>query len=323
MNLSPQIKQKKTFIIFLCVLFVLIVVGYSGNNFFRKNQVTTGLILNEDNFVESESAGMSLGLAGNSADLSLKQTSKTTPMADVARAAGKNSPLIEKKIIKNGSLALFVDDPTQSIEAIKKITEETNGFVENSQLYENANGTKSGTITVRIPAISFMDVYEKIKQTAKEVERENINSKDVTDQYIDLDAQLRNLRAEEKQYLDIMNRAQTIDETLNVASHLSDVRGRIERIQGQLQYLSRQIDMSTINITLTSYDDVKVFGLHWKPLYEIKKSFRSLLEGLSVYFNFVVNIIINLPVIILWVVTIGAVILGGWKLLRWLFKRFF
>ncbi|MBI5732854.1 DUF4349 domain-containing protein, partial [Candidatus Jorgensenbacteria bacterium] len=140
---------------------------------------------------------------------------------------------------------------------------------------------------------------------------------------VDLEAQIKNLRLEEGQYQAIMQRSGTIPDTLQVAQRLSDVRGRIERLQGQIQYLSRQVDMSTISVSLTAEADVEVFGIRWRPLFVIKQAFRDALSGVTGYIDWLVRFVLRLPVVALWLATIIAGVIIAWRLLRWVWFRFF
>ncbi|KKS37057.1 MAG: hypothetical protein UV01_C0014G0002 [Parcubacteria group bacterium GW2011_GWA2_42_14] len=231
--------------------------------------------------------------------------------------------LTQRKIIKNGSLSIFVKKVDEAVSNIHEIATRLSGFVASSQIYDSSGGVKSGSITVRVPASNFDSVLTEIKKIAVRVDKESVNAQDVTEQYIDLESQLRNLRAEEVQYLEIMKRAYTVQDTLNVAQRLSDVRGRIERIQGQLQYLSQQIDMSTISVTINADADIKIFGIQWRPIFVVKQSFRGMLEEITGYIDWMIWFIFSLPVIVLWVVTIVFVTAVVWRLFRWIKTRFF
>lgn len=215
-----------------------------------------------------------------------------------------------KKIIKNGNLKIYVKDAEESAVQIEALAKAKGGYVSESNIYDSRSGYKSGRITVRIPNQEFESTMHNVKEIAVDVESESIDTQDVTEEYVDNEAQLRNLRAEETQYLRIMEKAYTINDTLQVANKLSDVRMRIERIQGRLKYLDRQVDMSTIRINLEADADVKVFGLKWRPLIVAKQAIRNMLEALSAYIDAMINFIFILPVIILWIVTIGGVLYG-------------
>jgi len=240
----------------------------------------------------------------------------------VKRQTPSDSPAsTEKKVIKNGYLSVFVDDPAATVTQITKIATEKKGFVDRADIYQETNGQVTGTVVIRVPNAAFESAMEQVKGIAREIDRETVDSTDVTEQYIDLEARLKNMRAEEAQYQDIMQKAVKIDDILNVASRLADVRGRIEQVQGQLQYLSRQVDMSSITVSLTAYSEVKVFGLKWKPLVELKQALRGLFESLTSYVNMLIKLIFALPIIILWVATFGLIGWGFWKLGRWAYRK--
>jgi len=231
--------------------------------------------------------------------------------------------LTKRKVIKNGSLSLLVKKAEEVAESIQSIAERLNGFVQSSQVYEISSGVKSGSVTIRVPADRFNEAMDEIKALAVKVERETTNASDVTEQFIDLEARLLNLKAEEAQYLEIMKSADTVEDTLKVVQRLQSARGRIEQIEGQLKYLSRQVDMSTISVSLTSEADLEVFGIRWRPLFVMKQAFRDMLSGLTGYVDAMINIIFRLPVLILWVVTISLFAAVGWRIFRLILNKFF
>ncbi len=231
--------------------------------------------------------------------------------------------LTQRKVIKNGSLSILVKKAEEVADGIQAITGRLGGFVGESQIYEVSAGVKSGWITIRIPADRFDEAMAEIKKLAIRVERENVNAQDVTEQFVDLEAQLKNSRAEEAQYLEIMKRAVTVEDTLKVSQQLSIVRGRIEQIQGQLQYLSRQVDMATITVSLTAEADTEIFGIRWRPLLVIKQALRNMLTGFTGYIDAMIGFVFFLPVLLFWVATIAIVAIGGWKVFRLVKGRFF
>ncbi len=230
---------------------------------------------------------------------------------------------IDRKVIKNGSLSLIVGKAEEAAEKLKGIATQFKGFINSANIYEVADGMKTGSVTIRLPADQFDAAVAEIKKLAIKVERENLSASDVTDQFVDLEARLRNLKAGESQFLEIMKRAVTVEETLKVQRELNSVRGQIEQVQGQLTYLSRQIDMSTITISLTSEADVEVFGFRWRPLFTIKQAFRNMVTGLAGYIDSIVRILFYLPVLILWLGTLLLAIILGWRFSHWIWKRYF
>ncbi len=231
--------------------------------------------------------------------------------------------LTQRKIIKNGSLDLLVKKAEQAADKIAKIAADFSGFVSYSQIYEVSEGVKAGTVTIRVPADKFDEVIIKIKELAVKVLSESSNTSDVTEQFVDLEARLKNYQAEEQQYLNTLKQAVKVQDILDVSERLYQVRQSIEQLQGQLRYLSSQVDMSTITVSLTSESEVKVFGIYWRPLANLKQSLRGMFEGLTSYVDSIVKFVFSLPVILLWLATIAVLALFGWKVLKFVWKRFF
>jgi len=231
--------------------------------------------------------------------------------------------LTQRKVIKNGNLTLLVKKAEEVAESIKQLASRLDGFVSNSRVYEVVDGIKSGTVTIRVPADNFDQAIAEIKQLSVKVESENISASDVTEQFVDLEARLRNLRAQEQQFLKILDQADTVEDTLKVVQQLNNVRAQIELLQGQLQFLERQVDMSTITTSLTSEADVEVFGIRWRPLFIVKQAFRDMLQGLTGYVNGIVKLIFRLPVILLWLATVAVITVFAWKIVRWIYRKFF
>jgi hypothetical protein len=120
-----------------------------------------------------------------------------------------------------------------------------------------------------------------------------------------------------------MERAVTIEDTLRVAQKLSDVRGRIEQLEGQLKYMSRQIDMSSINISLSEEEKIEpVAGIKWKPLFVAKESFRNMLENGAKFADAMIRFLFALPIVILWLGSFALGIYILWVLGRYFKRRF-
>jgi hypothetical protein len=316
-------KIKKIGKILLIIIGVLVVLGVAGSIIL--NVVSRNMsVLPETDYYDGDYAiSDEIGLGSSASPLSLfKSSGRSTSQSNVNRNNSNEGELTKKKIIKNGDLSLYVKDAETAAKEIQSLAKSLGGFVSESRISQSSSGVKSGNVTIRVPVNNFEKAMNNAKQLAVEVEREYITAQDVTEQYIDYEAQLKNLRAEETQYQEIMAKSFTINDTLQVSNRLSDVRGRIEMIQGKLKYLSRQIDMSTIQIRLAADDDVKVFGLRWRPLIVLKRSFKSMLSGLTDYVDAMIGIVFYIPVIILWFATIIFILIIIWRILKWIYRRF-
>ena len=238
-------------------------------------------------------------------------------------APGASVSVTDRKVIKNGSLSLVVKNTDTAIAQVKTIATNLKGFVSNANVYRTSEDRKAGSVSIRVPSASFNTAIVQIKNIAVTVENESVNANDVTEQYIDYKARLKNLKAEEASYVLLMSRAGKLGDVLDVAGRLADVRGRIESLEGQLKYLSQQVDMSTINVNLVSEADVEVFGVVWSPLTVLKQSIKNALIGLVDYVNYIVGIIFFLPVIIVWVLTVILALVVLWKIMKIGKRRWF
>jgi len=106
------------------------------------------------------------------------------------------------------------------------------------------------TMTVRVPADKFNDTLADIRNVSSRILLETIKGQDVTEEFIDIEAQLKAKKALEAQFMEIMRRAHTIGDALDVQSQLAEVRGDIERIEGRKRFLENQSAMSTIKVRL-------------------------------------------------------------------------
>lgn len=268
--------------------------------------------------MRNESGARGFGLP----DLFPGQKQAWTPEIQPTSSPVPENNLTQRKVVKNASLDLLVKKAEDAARGIEKAAQDLGGFVSSSDIYEVSEGTKGGTVTIRVPSDKLGSALEAIRQLAIKVQRESINSQDVTEQYIDLESRLKNAQAEEAQYLQIMKQSKDVKDTLEVASRLADVRLRIEQIQGQLKYLSQQVDLSSLSVSLTEEADVQVFGLRWRPLFVIKQQLRQALSGLTNYADSVIAFVFNLPVLALWLASYGLLTWIGWKVLLGIKKRF-
>lgn len=237
----------------------------------------------------------------------------------LASAAEPETPF-PRKIIRNASLEMLVNDVGQSITKITAIVSKSGGYVEKST-QSNSSG-HSATVIVRVPAASLDPVMTEVKGLATTVDRESVEARDVTREYVDLDARLRNAQAEEAQYLLILKRANTIKDTLDVTEKLSDVRGRIEQMQGEMKLLTAQIDMSSLEIALRAESDAAVAGIHWRPLRQAKIAAGEMLSGLTDWADSVIAFVINLPLIAVWLVSIVVLVIVAVRIIRFLWRKF-
>jgi hypothetical protein len=226
-----------------------------------------------------------------------------------------------RKIIRTSSIEMVVQHPAEVADRITAIAVSLGGYVVSAE--GGGQNATAEMLTLRVPAAHFDQARAEIRQLGLRVENEKIEAQDVTRQYVDEDANLRNLRAEETQYLTILKQAHTVKDMLAVSEKLSEVRGQIEQQQAEFNALSQQIETVAISISLRTEAEAQVFGLNWRPGYQLKLAVRDGLESLATYATAVTSILFYLPAVLLWVGTIVAGAVITWRAVRWAGRRWF
>jgi hypothetical protein len=218
----------------------------------------------------------------------------------------------ERLVIRNVSIRVEVDDLEASVDEVRTATDAAGGIVEmlnvstnDSPVYREdyydeygqyGDGAPlSGYITVRIPAENLDAFNEQVANLGK-VLREDARQDDVTQQYVDMNARLENLQAREARLRELYDRAETIEDTLDVDRELSAVRGEIESMQAQILYLERQAAMATVTIELVEPTPVvSPSGENWGFVDAVRTSLRAFVgtvNGLIIFLGAVLPVII-------------------------------
>jgi hypothetical protein len=242
-----------------------------------------------------------------------------------ARAAVDASPAdhFDPLVIRTGTLEIIATDPSQAAEELRNLATHLSGFTASLRVSAGEEGTRSAQIIMRIPAEHFDDARAQVRTIAKAVEQDTVEARDVTREDVSHEASLRNSRAEEAQYLAILKRATAVKDVLEVSSKLAEVRGRIEEGEADLRLLHHQVEMSLLTTNIAGVAEAQVFGIRWRPLYEVKLSLRGALSAIADYANSMVALFLNLPLIAIWGFTIVALLKAGWLMLRRIVVLFF
>lgn len=156
-------------------------------------------------------------------------------------------PSASSKVIKSASLEIRVSKGSfgRQFDRATSVAEQFGGFVSSSSVTESDGKLSSGTLTIRVPSNQFQAAVARFKGLGK-LTHEEQSGQDVTKEYVDLEARLKQAKAQEAFYLRLMDQAKSISDMIQIQSQLSAVQLRIEEIQGQLQFLQDQTSFSTI-----------------------------------------------------------------------------
>ena len=164
--------------------------------------------------------------------------------------------MAERHIIRTGTLSMVVEDLPAAVTEIRNLVSGIPGAFIASSNVQRDDPDRTSTMTVRIPSAAFDSALTALRSIGAEVLDEDITSQDVTEQYTDLAARLRNAKVTEQRLLDILGRAKDVKETLAVEAEVAAVRERIERFQGQLNVLSNQTTLATLVMRLHTVADL-------------------------------------------------------------------
>jgi hypothetical protein len=159
----------------------------------------------------------------------------------------------DRMVIRTVNLGLQVENVERAIAQVREIAQAGGGFVSasNSRLERvNEQERMVADLTIQVRGDALDSTVQALRQMAIKVESETGSSQDVTEEYVDLDSQLRNFQATEAAVLKLMERTERIEDVLALQRELSNVRGNIERIQGRKRFLERRTEMATITLAL-------------------------------------------------------------------------
>lgn len=223
----------------------------------------------------------------------------------------------ERVIIRQGEIALLVEDPRQAQAAIEDMLvemEAQGAYVVSS---EEWGGTQdqlpSVNMIIRVPAGRFDEVMDRLAALAVKVEKRKETAEDVTEEYVDLQERLESMEAARQRLREIMEAAETVEDLLRVEQQLSQREAEIESLQGRLQYLSQSAQLARIEIGLRPSVLGQPLGEVWQPSETVKRAYTSLLASLRAGVDFLIYFAI---VILPWLLIIGAILFVARRVIR-------
>ena len=227
-----------------------------------------------DNGDDGETVGSMPGISPEpSDDLGGKYLDEDIGITDGSQIATE-----DRMIVRNGDISIAVEDITASKNEITSLAIRYGGYVVSSQVWGEGPDTR-GWITIRVPDESFEAAMAEIGDSAEEIISESTSSRDVTEEYIDLTARLRNAEATEAQYLALLDKTNNVNEILNIYNSLSSVRSEIEQLKGRINYLETMTDMSLISVSLEPASSGPLVNLGW----DIAEVFKSAVRGIVTF----------------------------------------
>lgn len=175
------------------------------------------------------------------------------PEADQQTGSDDEVSVTERKLIKEGWVTFETEDLTTTRANILTAIEAHKGYLSSDQ-ESNSGDRMSATLVIRVPSDQFDALLTDVSEGVNRFENKDIRVKDVTAEFLDIQARLKTKKELESRYLALLKQARTVTEILEIEKQIGQLRAEIESVEGRLKYLKNQVSFSTL--TLTVYEQV-------------------------------------------------------------------
>lgn len=240
--------------------------------------------------------------AGESEKASVSQ--EQAPAPDVAegmtgaRTQAASLPPADVKTIKTGVITTEIKKGTfnQQYSRVVLIAETSGGYVSDSRSSSDGSRITGGTVTIRVPNDAYSKVIEDLKELGK-VTAISEESQDVTEEYVDIESRVNNLRAQEVVYLRLMAKAQTIDESIAVQRELSIIQEQIEQLTGRKKYLDNHVQFSSVQVNLVEPGAGTGGGEGWGFTSALSDAAHGVVDGFNAVIRFLGDALVYILII--------------------------
>ncbi len=237
-----------------------------------------------------------------------------------AGAAGVQVQDVQRKLIRDVNLEVETETFEELLSTVGEKTQSLGGYIEESYTYNGSNyygkGTRNASLTIRIPAEKLDTFLSAVSEISNVISR-NESVTDVTLQYVDMESHKKVLLTEQERLLELLEKAETIEDIISLESRLSEVRYQIESMEAQLRTMDNRVNYSTVYLYINEV--AKLTPVKEQSVWEkISTGFANSLYNVGDGFvNFGIGFVISLPYLLVWAVIIAVFVL----LLRLLIKH--
>ncbi len=196
----------------------------------------------------------------------------------------KTEDAVERKLLKTGHITFESNNLQATKKQVLESIANNKGYVAADQEYKSS-GRVSNSLTIRVPASNFDKLVAETTNGISRFDQKKIEVRDVTEEFVDTEARLKAKKELEARYLQLLKKANSVTELLEVEKQLGELRGKIESVEGRLKYLESKVSFATLHLTF--YQQVPketAFGI------EFKNGFRNGWNNLIHFLLFLVNI---------------------------------
>lgn len=220
--------------------------------------------------------------------------------------------ITDRMVVQTSYLSMQVKNVRETQSAILSQTKAYGGYMVNTDI-QSPMESPTATVVVRVPSPRLDEALAYFRGLAVKVVSESLTGEDVTDQYVDIEAQLETLNKTKQKFEVIMAQATEISDILNVQRELISLQSQIDSYKGQQQYLAKSAQTAKLTVYLSADEFSLPYAPSdaWRPEVIFKQAVRSLVGFLRGIATFTI-----------WVVVYGVVVVPALFIARYLFKRF-
>jgi hypothetical protein len=233
--------------------------------------------------------------------------SRSGSSSDAAANRDQVALVDDAKIVRTGSLGLEVSDVAVAVAAARDAIRSLGGYIGASQQQRQGDDLEA-SVTYRIPVARWEEALETLARLGTVVS-ETTDATEVTDQIIDLDARIRNLKASEQALVGYAENAPKVSDLLEIQSRLTETRGEIERLTAQQANLTDRAALATLTVSF-GVKSVAVIQAseRWDPAAEVDRASATLISvGQAIVSFAIVFAIVWLPIL----VVLGFIVIVG------------
>lgn len=223
----------------------------------------------------------------------------------VSQSLNQTSKAVKKKIIKDGRMGIEVNDLNKARTKVDSLVKANGGYYETEDL-TNSNYNSAYALKIRIPSNKFEHFLSQTEKGEKKILYKEIQARDVTEEFIDLETRLGNKKSYVAQYKSLLSRAKTVEEILQIQEKLRVLEEEIESTTGRLRYLNDQVDFSTLELNLIKETDFKFIPKNRDKFSEKLK--QSLSNGWYNFVDFILALLSNWALLIVFGVILYFII---------------
>lgn len=204
--------------------------------------------------------------------------------------------LVMKKIIKDGRLGIKVSKLKEAKMNVDTLVRNMGGYYDKESLNNNDYSIEYNLI-IRVPSNKLEILIDKIEKGEGEVAYKEIDARDVTEEFIDLETRLSNKRQYLAKYQELLKNAKSIKEILDIQEKIRGLEEEIESTTGRLKYLNNLVDYSTLDLNISQKKDYKYIP-DYRGNFSGKLK-QSVVRGWYGFVDFLLFLISNWAILIL------------------------